>query len=118
MRPRRPRWPPLPLARRRPKEQVMTDAIVADVPELAVGPPRRVRWNDTLLRVGVMVIVILAAEFAARRADSPFFPPPSKVWDWAREHWFDGPAWRLWIGDDLIEAVRPSLKRLALGYAF
>ena len=96
----------------------MNTAILPDEIELASSKPssRRGRWGRVATRVLVMGAVVLVAEGLTRRASSPFFPPPFKVWAWARESWFDGPAWRLWIGRDLVDTVKPSLQRLGTAY--
>ncbi|MDQ1422701.1 MAG: hypothetical protein QOD72_199 [Acidimicrobiaceae bacterium] len=92
-----------------------------------VGPPsevliRRARsgrvLGDALARLTVVVAVVMTLELATRRAASPFFPPPSAVWAWARTHWLDGPAYRVFVSQALLDVLAPSLRRLGLAYAF
>jgi ABC-type nitrate/sulfonate/bicarbonate transport system permease component len=90
----------------------------ADIVRDRASERRRVNWQQMVARVVVLVAVVVIMEAWARHADSPFFPPPSEIWKWARVHWFSGPARRLFITDELQEILTPSLRRLAIAYVF
>lgn len=71
-----------------------------------------------ILRQAVVpVLLLLAWEAAARRAQDVFFPPPSAIAVRMHELWFSGPAGHLWLTADAIADILPSLARMAAGLA-
>ena len=62
-------------------------------------------------------MLILAWEYATRRAASIFFPPPTEILQRAQELWLSGPPVRLFLGAGVFQDVLPSLSRLLVGWA-
>lgn len=68
-------------------------------------------------RLWILVVAALAWEAATRRADDPFFPPPSQIVSRMHQDWFSGPAGHLFLTEAAIDNMFPSLGRLAAGWA-
>jgi ABC-type nitrate/sulfonate/bicarbonate transport system permease component len=80
----------------------------------ADGPKRRVRGplRAVAVRMSPIVVAVAGWELVARPAADPYFPPPSKIAERLRQLWFSGPADRLWLTQQAIDNVPPSLARL------
>ncbi|MFD0690584.1 ABC transporter permease [Actinomadura fibrosa] len=68
-------------------------------------------------RLALVAALVLAWEAATRRAEEPFFPTPWQIATQLRRLWFSGPAARLWMTDDAVANLLPSLARLLGGFA-
>jgi ABC-type nitrate/sulfonate/bicarbonate transport system permease component len=69
-----------------------------------------------------MRLIVLGAtaflwEVGGRLADTPFFPPISLIASRIATEWFAGPSWHLFLSDQLIQIVWPSMTRLVPGMA-
>jgi ABC-type nitrate/sulfonate/bicarbonate transport system permease component len=69
------------------------------------------------VRYGLGIALVIAWEYAARRAGSIFFPPPSEILHRAAALWLSGPPHRLFLSDSVFQDVLPSLLRLLGGWA-
>ncbi|GAA2118050.1 ABC transporter permease [Actinomadura napierensis] len=79
----------------------------------AARPKRRARVLLTgLARTAPIIAVVAGWELAARGADDPYFPPPAQIATRLRQLWFSGPSDRVWLTQQAIENVPPSLARL------
>jgi ABC-type nitrate/sulfonate/bicarbonate transport system permease component len=80
------------------------------------GAGRPVRRTRRLLAGAARLAPIIAAvacwEAAARLADDPYFPPPAQILTRLRQLWFSGPPGRVWLTQQAIDNVPPSLARL------
>ncbi|WP_431923521.1 ABC transporter permease [Nonomuraea jabiensis] len=65
----------------------------------------------------VLAGLILAWEVATRLAGSTFFPPPSTIVVRMHAMWFSGPPGTLFLTEDAIGNILPSLGRMAAGFA-
>ncbi|WP_219512098.1 ABC transporter permease [Nonomuraea ceibae] len=65
----------------------------------------------------MLPVAALTWEFAARAAQAVYFPPPSVIVPRLRELWFSGPAGRLFLTDEAVADLLPSLARLFGGWA-
>jgi ABC-type nitrate/sulfonate/bicarbonate transport system permease component len=63
----------------------------------------------------VFVVAIALWEVAARRVADVFFPPPSAIVRRMYDLWFSGPLRHLFLTDDALGNVLPSLVRMAIG---
>ena len=83
------------------------------------------RWDSRAFRViqsfavryGLGIALIILWEFAARKAGSIFFPPPSEILHRAATLWLSGKPQRLFLSDSVFQDVLPSIFRLLLGWA-
>lgn len=73
--------------------------------------------QSALIRYGLGIALILLWQYAATRAGSIFFPPPSEILHRAGELWLSGPPNRLFLGDGVFQDVIPSVIRLLFGWA-
>src|SRR5262245_53393199 len=69
------------------------------------------------VRYGLGIALVIVWEYAARRAGSIFFPPPSEILHRAATLWLSGPLHRLFLSDSVFQDVLPSLFRLLGGWA-
>jgi ABC-type nitrate/sulfonate/bicarbonate transport system permease component len=69
------------------------------------------------VRYGLGIVLVIVWEYAARRAGSIFFPPPSEILQRAAALWLSGPPTRLFLSDGVFQDVLPSLFRLLAGWA-
>lgn len=69
-----------------------------------------------LVRWAGFAVAVLLWEAGTRRAENGFFPPPSDIVTRMYELWFAGPATRLFLTDDAVENILPSLGRMLLGF--
>jgi len=84
------------------------------------------RWNSRAfsaiqsfaVRYGLGIALVIVWEFAARKAGSIFFPPPSEILHRAASLWLSGPPHRLFLSDSVFQDVLPSIFRLLGGWAF
>ena len=84
------------------------------------------RWNSRAfsaiqsfaVRYGLAIALVIVWEFAARKAGSIFFPPPSEILHRAASLWLSGPPHRLFLSDSVFQDVLPSIFRLLGGWAF
>jgi ABC-type nitrate/sulfonate/bicarbonate transport system permease component len=63
------------------------------------------------------IALVIVWEYAARKAGSIFFPPPSEILHRAATLWLSGPPQRLFLSDSVFQDVIPSLFRLLGGWA-
>jgi ABC-type nitrate/sulfonate/bicarbonate transport system permease component len=68
------------------------------------------------VRFGLGVTLIALWQFAAMRAASIFFPPPTEIVSRAAALWLSGPPSRLFLSDGVFQDVVPSLARLLAGW--
>lgn len=68
-------------------------------------------------KLPAFVVVGLLWEFLARRAESPYVPPLSKIFERFKDDWFSGDIGRLFFSETFVENVLPTLARLAVGWA-
>ncbi|GAA2079253.1 hypothetical protein GCM10009801_36670 [Streptomyces albiaxialis] len=68
------------------------------------------------LRVGVPVAAVALWQAAALLRDSVCFPPPARILGHAHRLWFDGPASRLFLTDDAVANLPPSVGRVLAGF--
>ncbi|SEG54936.1 ABC-type nitrate/sulfonate/bicarbonate transport system, permease component [Nonomuraea solani] len=69
-----------------------------------------------LLRILVIPIVLAAWELIARAVGDTDFPPPTTIVARMYELWFSGPASRVFLTDDAIDNLLPSLGRMFGGW--
>ncbi|MFI7697511.1 ABC transporter permease [Nonomuraea sp. NPDC049480] len=65
----------------------------------------------------VLVVLVLVWEAATRASGSAFFPTPSTIVTRMHALWFSGPPGTLFLTDQAIENILPSLGRMAAGFA-
>ncbi|WP_433253438.1 ABC transporter permease [Streptosporangium sp. CA-135522] len=65
----------------------------------------------------IVPATLAAWELLTRRAQAVYFPPPTVIVTRLHEMWFSGPATRLFLTDDALGNVLPSLGRLLLGWS-
>lgn len=75
---------------------------------------RVVQW---IVWVVVPVLAIAAWELATTSARAVYFPPPSAIVARMHEMWFAGPLSRLFLTDEALRDLLPSLARLGGGWA-
>jgi ABC-type nitrate/sulfonate/bicarbonate transport system permease component len=69
------------------------------------------------IRYGLGIALVIIWEYAARKAGSIFFPPPSEILHRAVTLWLSGPPSRLFLSGSVFQDVIPSLLRLLGGWA-
>jgi len=69
------------------------------------------------VRYGLGITLVIVWEYAARKAGSIFFPPPSDILHRAVTLWLSGPPSRLFLSGSIFQDVIPSLLRLLGGWA-
>jgi ABC-type nitrate/sulfonate/bicarbonate transport system permease component len=69
-----------------------------------------------LRRWVLLAVLVVVWQLLASSAASPFWPPPSEIFDRMRERWLSGPASSLAFSHDVFVNVLPSLVRLAAGW--
>jgi len=69
------------------------------------------------VRYGLGITLVIVWEYAARKAGSIFFPPPSDILHRAVTLWLSGPPSRLFLSGSVFQDVIPSLLRLLGGWA-
>ncbi|MGV9779540.1 ABC transporter permease [Streptosporangium sp. NPDC003464] len=75
-----------------------------------------IRVRGLLIRSWIVPVALVAWELLTRWAGAVYFPPPSVIVARLHEMWLSGPATRLFLTDDALGNVLPSLGRLALGW--
>ncbi|WP_327584793.1 ABC transporter permease subunit [Nonomuraea sp. NBC_00507] len=74
----------------------------------------------TLVKAGarfwVIPVVLVAWEFIARGLEDIDFPPPTTIVVRMYELWFSGPVTRIFLTDDAVENLLPSLGRMLSGW--
>ncbi|NBE99139.1 ABC transporter permease [Nonomuraea sp. KC401] len=65
----------------------------------------------------LLPVAVLAWELATRSAQAAYFPPPSRVVTRLHEMWFSGPPSRVFLTDEAVADLLPSLARLFAGWA-
>ena len=79
------------------------------------------RGVPRLRRLGLQVAVLAAAlavwELVTRQVEEAYFPPPSVFLPSLRTLWFSGPPARLFLTDEALHSLLPSLAKLATGWA-
>jgi ABC-type nitrate/sulfonate/bicarbonate transport system permease component len=68
-------------------------------------------------RLWPVPVALIVWEVTTRQAEAVYFPPPSRIVLRLHEIWFSGPAGRLFLTDDAVAHVLPSLGRLLFGWA-
>ncbi|MCG5219077.1 ABC transporter permease subunit [Streptosporangium soli] len=68
-------------------------------------------------RLWIVPVALAVWELAAREARAVYFPPPSGIALHVYELWFSGPPARLFLTDDAVAHILPSLGRLLLGWS-
>lgn len=80
-----------------------------------VGRPVR-KVGGRLARLWILPAAALCWEAGTRLKRDVFFPPPSQIVARMYEQWFSGPATRLFLTDDALDNIFPSLGRLFAGW--
>ncbi|GGK75230.1 nitrate ABC transporter permease [Planomonospora parontospora subsp. parontospora] len=70
-----------------------------------------------IARLWIVPVALLGWELAARLAGAVYFPPPSAILVRLHELWFSGPLGRLFLTQEAVDHLLPSLGRLLLGWA-
>ena len=70
----------------------------------------------SLARSWVILAVIVFWELVTRRLEDTDFPPPTTIVSRMYELWFSGPAARLFLTDDAMANILPSLGRMFSGW--
>lgn len=70
----------------------------------------------TLSRLWFVPLVLVAWELLTRAIEDGDFPPPTAIVTRMYELWFSGPASRLFLTDDAIGNILPSLGRMLTGW--
>jgi ABC-type nitrate/sulfonate/bicarbonate transport system permease component len=70
-----------------------------------------------LRRYWLVPVVAALWEVAARWAEADYFPPPGEIVARLHELWFSGPPGRLFLTDEAVADLLPSLGRLLTGWA-
>ncbi|MFD2354997.1 ABC transporter permease subunit [Nonomuraea ferruginea] len=91
----------------------------AAVPVASHARGRRLmtRLGGALLRWPLLIVLVILWEVATRAAGSAFFPPPSTIVTRMHAMWFSGPPGRLFLTDQAVADILPSLGRMAGGLA-
>lgn len=74
------------------------------------------RLHGFVLRWTVFLAVVLVWQLVTAVVDHPYFPPPLEILDAARQMWLSGTAATLFLGPDALDALLPSIGRLAGGW--
>jgi ABC-type nitrate/sulfonate/bicarbonate transport system permease component len=69
-----------------------------------------------ILRFWVVPVVLVVWEILARFLEDADFPPPTTIVTSMYEMWFSGPVSRLFLTDDAIDNILPSLGRMFSGW--
>ncbi len=92
----------------------------APAPRPARRPRRKLSattgWTGFLVRWLVFLICVGLWQWAATRANTIYFAPPSKILPAMRELWFSGPANHLFLTDTVFTDVLPSIGRMLGGW--
>lgn len=79
------------------------------------------RGMSRLRRLGMQLAVLVAAlvvwEVVTEQVEAPYFPPPSVFFPQLQLVWFSGPPAQLFLTDDALHSLLPSLAKLASGWA-
>lgn len=79
------------------------------------------RGMPRLRRLGLQLAVLAATlgvwEIATQQAEEAYFPPPSVFFPQLQEVWFSGPPSQLFLTDEALHSLVPSLTKLATGWA-
>ncbi|MGI5269702.1 ABC transporter permease [Nonomuraea sp. CA-218870] len=75
------------------------------------------RLGRALSRWLLLAVLVILWEVATRAAGSAFFPPPSTIVTRMHALWFSGPPGRLFLTDQAVADILPSLGRMAGGLA-
>lgn len=67
-------------------------------------------------RWAVLAGLLVLWELVTRRAEDPFFPQPSVIFETIRDRWLSGPASHLFLSDTVAKDVVPSLVRVLSGW--
>ncbi|MFI6013563.1 ABC transporter permease [Streptomyces sp. NPDC051243] len=73
--------------------------------------------RHALLRWTVLALAVAVWQLVARAHGSVYFPPPAEIARHARELWFSGPVRHVFLTEDAVADVLPSLGRMAAGFA-
>ncbi|TDQ04566.1 ABC transporter permease [Labedaea rhizosphaerae] len=65
----------------------------------------------------LFIVLILLWQWYTVGDEDPYFPPPTEIVGKMHDLWFSGPAWHLWLTQDAIDNVLPSIGRLLGGWA-
>lgn len=89
---------------------------------LEEGAKRQESWalsavRSFAIRYGLGIALVLLWQYAATRANSIFFPPPSEILRNAVALWLSGPPERLFLSPGVFHDVLPSIFRLLSGWA-
>jgi ABC-type nitrate/sulfonate/bicarbonate transport system permease component len=68
------------------------------------------------LRWGLLALLVWFWELVARSSETPYFPPPSTIWETIRTQWLGGSADRLWLAEPFRADLLPSLGRVFAGW--
>ncbi|MEV6055789.1 ABC transporter permease [Streptomyces sp. NPDC052107] len=84
-------------------------------------PARQVRLlarlgKGAVVRFGVLVLLLLAWQWATNDAGNLFFPPPTEILDRILVDWFSGPAAHLFVTPAFMADVVPSMGRMLAGW--
>lgn len=101
----------------------MTVTVERPVPSAAPEARRPRRSLPMRLLIGFLkhwllfVVLVLVWQWYTVGAEDPYFPPPTVIVAKMHELWFSGPAWHLWLTQDAMDNVLPSIGRLLGGWA-
>ncbi|MFC4592182.1 ABC transporter permease [Sphaerisporangium corydalis] len=70
-----------------------------------------------LEQMWLIPLVLVAWELGARQGDSIYFPPPTTIVTHMYELWFSGPASHLFLTEEAVDNLPPSVGRLLAGWA-
>ncbi|MCP2337616.1 ABC transporter permease [Actinomadura rupiterrae] len=70
-----------------------------------------------LARLASLPLAVALWEVATRRANDPFFPPPTKILARMHKDWFSGSPSHLFLTTQATDNIFPSLTRLLTGWA-
>ncbi|GAB2921252.1 ABC transporter permease [Nonomuraea fastidiosa] len=73
--------------------------------------------RTAVFRVLVLAVLVALWELGTRLAGSTFFPPPSTIVTRMHSLWFSGSPATLFLTDEAIRNILPSLGRMAIGFA-
>ncbi|QIY76442.1 ABC transporter permease [Streptomyces sp. RLB1-33] len=84
-------------------------------------PGRQVRLlarlgKGAVVRFGVLVLLLLAWQWATRNAGNLFFPSPTEILDRILADWFSGPPTHLFVTSAFMADVAPSVGRTLAGW--
>ncbi|HEY0641044.1 MAG TPA: ABC transporter permease [Pseudonocardiaceae bacterium] len=70
-----------------------------------------------LARWLVLAGLVVAWEWATKRAEDPFFPQPTVIAETIQRRWLSGPPSHLFLSENVAKDLLPSLARLLSGWA-